>query len=95
MPDDRGEFSREEIESRRRFLDYPNWHEAAEASRHGKAISKEPITIKIPRGTYRVKIVKGLSGDPYAVYASAEGIRVHDWKPSNAAVDRIRRWHVW
>ena len=95
MPDDRGEFTREEIESRRRLLDYPNWHEAAAASRHGKAISKEPITIKIPRGTYRVKIVKDRGGDPYAVYATSEGIKVHDWKPTAAAVDRIGRWHVW
>lgn len=95
MPDDRGNFTREEIESRRRLLDYPDWFEACKHSRFSKAISKNPITIKIPRGTFRVKIVKGLSGDPYAVYASAEGIRVHDWKPSNAAIDSIRRWHVW
>jgi hypothetical protein len=95
MPDDRGDFTREELESRKRGIDYPNWHEAAAQSRHGKAISKWPITVKIPRGTYKVKIVKGLSGDPYAVYASAEGIKVHDWKPTNTAVDRINRWRVW
>lgn len=39
-----------------------------------------------------MKIIKTRRGDPYAVYASAEGIKVHDWKPSNAHVDGITEW---
>lgn len=89
-----GEEERQLAESKKRILVHPNWAEAARASRHEKAISKNPITVSLPRGRYRVKIVKPLRGDPYAVYATAEGIRVHDWKPNNRHVDEIREWRV-
>lgn len=83
-----------EIKPTKRYI-YTTWQEAAEASRWGKAISAQPITIHIPRGRYTVQIVKPRYGDPYAVYLTAPGIHVHDWKPTNSAVDRIRRWKAW
>lgn len=81
-------------ESAKRGRVYANWHDACKASRFEKAITRVPTTIRIPRGTYRVKIIKPLRADPYAVYATAEGIRVHDWKPSNSQVDGIRQWRA-
>lgn len=74
---------------------YPNWEEAARASKYGRAITAKPTTIVIPRGTFRIHIVKPLHGDPQAVYATAQGIRVHDWRPSSTYVDRIRVWKAW
>lgn len=73
---------------------YPDWEAAAKASKWRKAVST-PVTITIPRGTFRMEMVKPLHGDPYAVYATAPGIRVHDYKPSTREIDRIRRWKPW
>jgi hypothetical protein len=87
--------NREAEASRARTLDYPTWHDACKASRFEKAISKEVITIVIPRGTFKVRIVKPLSGQPYAVYHTAQGITVHDWKPTTAAVDGVQKWRPW
>lgn len=87
-----GEEKRQIAESRARARVYPNWYEAARASRHGKAISKREMTVVLPRGSYRVKIVKTLGGDPHAVYSTAEGIKVHDWRPTIAQVDATREW---
>jgi hypothetical protein len=82
------------IEPTKRYI-FASWHEAAQTSRWAKAISAHPITIYIPRGIFQVNIVKPRYGDPYAVYATAQGIRVHDWKPTNTAVDRIGQWKAW
>ncbi len=82
-------------ESRQKTRQYSDWEAAASASRERRAISMEPITIRIPRGTYRVLLVKPRYGDPWAVYASASGIKVHDWRPTNAMIDRIRHWKAW
>jgi hypothetical protein len=73
---------------------YPDWEPAARASRSRMAIS-EQITVRLARGTYPVKIVKPLHGDPWAVYANCQGLKVHDWKPDSRAVDRCRRWKSW
>jgi hypothetical protein len=73
----------------------PDWWEAARRSRMEKAITERPITITIARGTFYVDLVKPLRGDPYAVYHSAQGIRVHDWRPTNKMVDETTRWKPW
>jgi len=90
-----GEEERQISDSRARAKVYPNWYEAARASRHEKAIAKRELTVFLPRGTYRVKIIKTLHGDPGAVYATAEGIKVHDWRPTIAQVDEIREWKAY
>lgn len=82
-------------QARAKGQQYPDWQSAAQASREGKAISAYPITVLIPRGTFRVLVVKPRYGDPYGVYATAPGIRIHDWKPSNLLVDRTRHWKAW
>lgn len=82
-------------DSRAKTAVYPDWQPAAEASRERKAISAQSITIRIPRGTFRVLLVKPRYGDPWAVYATAPGVKVHDWKPTNLLIDRTRRWKAW
>lgn len=87
--------NREAAASRARTQDYGNWHDACKASRFEKAIGKTVIDVVLPRGRFKVRIVKPLRGQPIAVYHTAQGITVHDWKPSTAAVDRERYWRPW
>ena len=87
--------NRQAEESRARTRDYGNWYNACKQSRFEKAISKEVIKIIIPRGIFMIRIVKPLRGQAIAVYHSAQGITVHDWKPDTAAVDRVRYWRPW
>jgi hypothetical protein len=73
---------------------YDNPDDAGRASKQKKAYC-DPFFIHLPRGRIQVEIIKPLSGDPYAVYHTAHGIKVHDWKPGSADVDSIRKWHPW
>jgi len=82
-------------DARAKTQQYTDWQSAATASRESKAISAYPITIRIPRGTFRILLVKPRYGDPWAVYATATGIRVHDWRPTSLMIDRTRHWKAW
>jgi hypothetical protein len=82
-------------DSKRHTTRQPDWWEAAVRSRFEKAITERPVWIQLPRGRYQVDFVKPLRGDPYAVYHSAQGIKVHDWKPTSKMVDSITRWKPW
>ena len=73
---------------------YDNPEGAARASKQLKAYS-DPMFIHLPRGRVQVEIIKPLGKDPYAVYHTAQGIKVHDWKPSSSDVDAIRVWYPW
>jgi len=73
---------------------YNNPDDAARASKRHMAFC-DPFFVHLPRGRIQVEIVKPLYGDPYAVYHTSQGIKVHDWKPSSSDVDRINIWRPW
>lgn len=75
---------------------YPDWEPAAKASRSRLAVSAHAIKTRLPGGrVLEVEVVKPLFGDPYAVYRSAQGIRVRHLKVTARDVDSIRRWKAW
>lgn len=70
---------------------FDSWEEAAKASVWNKAISS-PRTIKTSRGKYVVDIVKGPTTFEHYVYDGAQGLTVHDAKPSSSEIDSEKRW---
>jgi len=74
-------------------MTYKDFSEAAKQSSIQKAIS-QPIRAKLKGRTdwIFIRIVKPLHGDAYAVYNTAPGIRVANYKVSTREVDDIKNW---
>jgi hypothetical protein len=73
---------------------FDHWSSAAKASKDGKAVS-DRITRALDGGrVLDLEIVKPLYGEPYAVYASAPGIKVHSYKLTARDVDGVKRWKM-
>lgn len=73
---------------------YDDYDEAARASQHRKAISAETFTVDTPKNRRRLRIVKPLGGDPFAVFSNVNSLRCNEWDPSYAFVSAITEWEA-
>jgi len=76
-------------------MTYTDPDTAARKSKQGRAISQPPFFIVTARGKFLVQICYPLSGSPYPVYKSANGIRVHDYKLTSKQIDAVKEWKPW
>lgn len=74
---------------------YDDWSTAARASKHKMAVSERVTRVLDGGEVLNLELVKPANGDPYAVYATAPGVRCHRYKPSHREIDSIRRWKPW
>ena len=74
---------------------YDDYDQAARDSRHKKAISAKIFTIDTHVDRRRLRIVKPLSAEPYAVFSSVPSLKCDEWKPSYSLISSIDAWEAY